>query len=295
MNIININRDFDFGLSQSKAVFPVSTRPLMVAGAKDALPVHTHKAVIRTDKDGSNVRPIGIVGSDYKVMKNVDLFGSIEGSIARTMERSLMEGVQVNTEISFDGAWTKREYLFPAFKEALETSDGFKTDVGFRIIGWNSYDGSASAGVASGLIDFYCSNGMILGKMVDLAKRRHTSNFFADHFDKQISDGIGMVQHEVRMLRKMATTQLDPEVGAEILRKHFSKRRAERMIARMEHEASVRGWNVFALHSALTYYSSHNSDEFGIRRTGNDNVAKTLHNREAEVAKMMPEVLRLAA
>ena len=65
----------------------------------------------------------------------------------------------------------------------------------------------------------------------------------------------------------------------------ISDRRAEQLIERARIEAAHRGLNAYALSSALTCYSIHDSDEFPIRRTGNDNVAKSLKDRQAEVSR----------
>ena len=67
---------------------------------------------------------------------------------------------------------------------------------------------------------------------------------------------------------------------------------------RAARECADRGFNVYALTSAFTYYSSHNSDEFPIRNTGNDNVATTLASRQSEVTRWVsssPFQLLLAA
>lgn len=288
--------NFDFGLDASDAVFPVSTRPIAMVGKDGAtMPIHTHKAIIRANRDGSNPRPLGVVGIDYKQLPHGDLFGNMEDTLRESMEPSLMRDAKVDTEVSFDGAFVRREYVFPRFADELETSSGFKTRVGFRIIGWNSLDGSFAAGCASGLIDFFCTNGCVSGSDVSISKRRHTLNLRPDHFRNQIVAGLGRVQDEIALLRKLANTALDFEKAENIIKADFSETRAKKLMERVKVEAEVRGQNVFALHSALTYFSSHNSDEFKVRDTGNDNVAATLHNREAEIAKVMPKVYALAA
>ena len=289
--------NFDFGLETSDAVFPTSTRDIQIVGSMPGctLPIDDHKAVIRTDKDGTNPRGVGVVGKDYKLLKHGDLFRSIEKSITGTMERDLVEGVKVSTDLSFDGAWVQREYIFPQFAKELETSNGFKTNIGFRIIGWNSLDGSSSVGCASGIYDFFCQNGVIIGAMADLSKRRHTKNLEPDHFANQIVMGINTVQAEIDMLRRMATTPLDHDKVINLLERKFSARRAERLENRLKIEIEERGDNVFAFHSALTYFASHNSSEFGVRETGADNVAKALHMRGVEIAKIMPAVRAMAA
>ena len=65
----------------------------------------------------------------------------------------------------------------------------------------------------------------------------------------------------------------------------MSERKAERLLDRAARECADRGFNVYALTSAFTFYSSHNSEEFPIRNTGNDNIATTLSDRQSEVTR----------
>ncbi len=283
-----------FGLEGSAVDFPVATRPIAAVGKMGAtLPIDTHKAVIRSD--GTDVYPISVVGEGYNLLKYRDYFTEIEKTLVSNIEPGLLRGAYVRTALGNNGAFARREYVLPAFAEELRTSNDFKTDLGFRVIAWNSYDMSSSMGMASGLIDFFCTNGCIMGSMVDQGKRRHTKNLTADFFSPLLIMGIKKVAKEIEMLRKLAMTQLDRDAAVTLLEDSFSARRAEKMIARMDEEVAVRGNNVFALHSALTFYSSHNSEDFKVRETGNDNVAATLHAREAEVSKLMPKVFALAA
>jgi len=53
-------------------------------------------------------------------------------------------------------------------------------------------------------------------------------------------------------------------------------------------EVETRGSNVWALASALTYYSSHNSEEFPVKGSAaNDNVTKSLLDRSRRVSSWM--------
>jgi hypothetical protein len=61
-----------------------------------------------------------------------------------------------------------------------------------------------------------------------------------------------------------------------------------RLMERFEIEAADRGRNLWAVVSAMTYYSSHDSDEFTIRGSEtNDNVSATLMQRQLEVRRWM--------
>ena len=288
MNIININRDLDFNYTGSAADFPVKTaRILADCGARGQRSIETHKAVMRTDLDGENLRPLGVVGAKYGLLKNRDFFGGVEDALNKTLERDKTDGYRVVTETSFDGAYTERRYVFPAFGGLITSNTGFKTEVGFQVISWNSYDGSSAAGMACGLIDFFCKNGCISGVNVDMSKRRHSSKISVEHFAPLLEKNIITLQKQIRHFQQMANVKLDMEKAEALLTKCFSERRAAALMEQLDEEVQTRGDNVFALHSALTFYSSHDSERFTVRRTGSDNTAKTLANRREEIQKVV--------
>jgi len=274
----------DYGLDTCEAVFPVSTRPVSMMGKDKHMDMPAYKATV--GYQNGEVTPLGIVGRDYKVMPNHDFFGTIENAVRQSIRPDLRADVSVRTQLAGGGAWTRREYVFPAFADKLKSTES-ETQIGLRIVAWNSYDGSASAGCMVGLIDWYCTNGMVFGKNIDDIKRRHTSGLTPELFVPMLTNQIGNIQFEVRKIEEMMHRKMEIEDAKELLQHAFSARRAEKLAERVATEATVRGWNVFALHSALTYYSSHNSDEFKVRETGNDNVARTLMTRENEVRKLL--------
>jgi hypothetical protein len=276
----------DFDLENSKLVFPVATRDLQILGKSgEVIPVETHKAVVRMVDDKPH--QLGIVGADYGVLPHKRFFQTIEDTINDTIRPDLRREVKVIDAASFDGAWGRREYLFPAFAETLNISDKFNSKLGYRIIAWNSYDGSSSAGMLTGLIDFYCTNGMITGSLIGKKMRRHTSGLNPALFRETLTEAVAHVQQEVRQIEAMAATALDLATAENVLKASFSERRTEQLMAQVQEEIAVRGQNVFALHSALTFFASHNSERFAVRNTGNDNVSKTLHQRELDVAKVV--------
>ena len=68
----------------------------------------------------------------------------------------------------------------------------------------------------------------------------------------------------------------------------FSERRREALLDQYSTEAASRGHTLWAAYSAATFYASHNSARFGVRGSGSaDNVAATLTEREAEVARFV--------
>lgn len=72
----------------------------------------------------------------------------------------------------------------------------------------------------------------------------------------------------------MADSLVDPRAVADVIKAlpGMSERKAARMSERVVTEMLDRGRNAYAVLSAFTYYSSHNSVEFPVKVTGNDNV-----------------------
>lgn len=278
----------DFGLVGSKADFTAVSRPLQIVGKSGSvLPVDSHKAIVRMI-DGAPAQ-IGIVGTDYKLVQHRDFFAAIEEAITSNIRPDLQRDPLVKTQTAYDGAYVRREYVFPAFRDALKGSETLKASLGFRVIAWNSLDGSTAAGMLSGLIDFWCANGMISGSLIGKQLRRHTSGFDMEAFRHQIAVGVGQAQGEVRFLERVASSKLDMDKAETVLKAHFSDRMAQRLLEQTQREVRARGQNAFALLSALTYFASHDDEQagFGLRDTGADHGAKTLQSREIEVQNLI--------
>lgn len=192
----------------------------------------------------------------------------------------------VRDKVSGGGAWSQREYILPAYAEALENTQ-FSTKMGMRIVAWNSYDGSASAGLMTGLIDFWCTNGIIVGKIMNKELRRHTTRLTPQTFLPRLRENLGKVHDEIEAVRQMANTPLDENLLLTFLEKNMSGQRAGEMLNRVRAEASLRGETVQAVHAALSYYASHSDDSFQVRNQDPAREARMLRAREDEVHQLM--------
>jgi len=277
----------DFGLDKSNLIFPVAERPLVaVIGDGVEAPVPNHKAVVRTDSNET----LGVVGTNYGVLTNEDFLTKTEEAIRKAIPEELLEGTVVR-EFS-NGSWSQREYVMPAFVEELRGTDP-STKVGFRIIATNSYDGSASAKILCGLIDFYCTNGMLFGSAIERAARRHTKNITSEEMVSTIEHSVAQIDSLQDRIRKMMASPLNWDEALGFLEDKFSARRAGEIYARAQTEAVDRGTNVFALHSALTHFASHQGEgEYASRGEWN---VRHLEGRESEVVRALasPEWTKL--
>lgn len=282
--------DTDLGLAESQVVFPVEARKLLCStapvdqeeGIGEALSASdTHKCIVRTDTD----EIVGVVGANYRLMPNADYFAVIEQTLRGAVPGDMWEGVQVRDSLARGGAFCRREYVFPAYAEALRNTI-HSTELGLRIIAWNSYDGGSSAGLMTGLIDFYCTNGMILGKNIERASARHSARMTADSLIPALRKSIEETEEMLDEVRRMAMAPVEEEQVVELLESKFSGKKAAALHERFGQEAEQRGYNAFALLSALTYYSSHDSEEFPTQgREGTS--AQILHYREDEVRRVV--------
>lgn len=281
----------ELGLADSQTIFPVEARNLLsstkqwgsesddlneICSASD-----THKVIVRTDTD----EIVGVVGGKYRLLTNLEFFSTIEETMRDAIPDDMWDGVQVRDSLSRGGSFARREYVFPAYAEALANTV-HETKLGLRIIATNSYDGGSSASLMTGLIDFFCTNGLILGKNIASEAARHSSRLDARSFVHPLRRSIEQTEAMVDEVRSMIRTPITQDQAAEFLEGKFSARRSEALMLRFDREVEQRGMNAFALLSALTYYASHDSESFPAMGQ-RDNTSEILHYREAEVQRVV--------
>jgi hypothetical protein len=270
--------------------FPVGTRPIAMMGANGrTAPVESHKAVIRM---GDNGEPIclGIVGEKYEVVPHADHFGLVEESLLKSIKSASLEGCYTHDKISAHGAWVRRDYIFPAVTATIETP-GVSSKLGYGCFAWNSYDGSSSVAAMLGALDFYCTNGQFSMDYDAKSFRRHTSGLNLEDFRVLLENGVHNFYSDAEKYQDMVRTNVSDDKVEEFFLKKFSPQRVKRLMIQYHEEVAARGQNVWAVWSTLTAFSSHASDLFTIRNTGNDNAQRTLNNRQGEVHKIMQSQL----
>jgi hypothetical protein len=263
--------DGEFGLAESGLCKPPIERTLAaVADDGTQIKAPRHKAIVV----GGEV--VGVVGSRYQLLPNVEFFGALEDAIRSTVPEDLLEGAATRSWMR-DG-FSNREYVLPAY--ASEIAD---TSVGLRVIARNSYNGAQSAKVTVGLIDFYCTNGMITGREINSQFKRHSAGLTVTPFVDLLRRGIENINDEIDWISQMHSTPLSMERATAYIDKNFNGPTAAGMMSQFEQERNERGENVFALHSALTYWSSHDSSLFPIQ----GNPTTVMMGREERVQKLM--------
>jgi len=231
--------------------------------------------------------PLAVVGTNYKVLQNRELFEAVEENIIATLPYEKIANVTVTDSMSYDGAMCMREYVFNDITAELPQGD-----VAFRAIVQNGF-GNSSVKIIIGAIDFFCMNGMIIG-IADKKVRRHTSGLDVTSLSHYITGNLDLFEKSAVQWCFWAKQGLSDFDAQELFKElvdgqYLSERLAHKLYTRFLREKSDRGGTLWAFTSALTYYSSHDdeADGFGIRRTDKDHAAATMMNREEQVRKII--------
>ena len=268
-----IPQELDYIVKSAPALF----EPIKGAGVVDGLGYQN----FRTDTE----KALGMVKDRYTIVQNADLFDSLAQALDGAAPARALEGAKIKPATSYQGAQAFADVAFPRLTEDLIQARGNATALTFRLLLWNSFDGSSPVRLAAGAIDGFCSNGMIFGSY-DLFGKRHTKGFSQVDLEKFVGNSFLLFQEKIAELRRETFAPVALQQAEEFLKKNFSDRRAAQLLERFAVESQERGATVWALRSALTYYASHNSSQFAVRNTGQDSSAAVLYGRETEISSL---------
>ena len=242
--------------------------------------LNSHKVLVDTWTGAST----GVVGDKYKVTQMRDFTDATERMLMDALPNDKFKDMEIHDTMSHGSAVRCRKYTFPAFSKPIETRK-HSTEVALTVALVQSYDGSTSNGFVTGLLDFFCTNGMISGDYTK-GNKRHTSGFNLTNFILDMDKVVKDFYNDIQRYQIWAATDISvvhAEGAIESL-PGMSDRLAKGIKDQYLTEVQTRGSNVWALASALTYYSSHNSEEFPIKGSAaNDNVARALLDRSRKV------------
>jgi len=286
-----IRNPFEGTFDNGPLDFVVDTDDLHIS--RTDMPTSEKKAALRLDEHG-NVVDWWVVGSDYPLKSHRQYYDAIEREIINNMDPNHVNGVTVKTKVARNGRWGMRDYLFPNVAVPIKTRAGHETTVSLRIIAWSGLDGLTANNYMLGAIDGFCTNGMVFTQAADRDSayvkvyKRNTKNFNLDAFAVHLRSSVEIFYEQAEQYRKMALLPLSHQHGIKFIDElSMSESKRDGIKSIYGHEIIDRGENVFALHSALTNYSSHqNPNLFKTRSTKNDVLAETMFKREEEVANI---------
>jgi len=278
-----------------KTAFQAAAKPLFFAdqlnpfehiGANPSwfeVPENIGRLIYRTD----NGKPLSIVGDKYAIVQNSELQATVAEAAEAALPRHALQDIELKEFTSKGGKYTRFEYTFPALGADIRQLNGNSTQLKFRIGIVNGFGGSSIRGFA-GAYDLVCINGLILGEF-ETSAYRHTKGFNPLKLGAFLEAEAAKYLERVHVWQAWARKEITAEQAESTLEAAgMSGKRVKSMMQQFEAEAQTRGATVWALYSALTYYSSHNSEAFSVRNSGAvDNVAETLDKREREVASII--------
>jgi len=273
-SFLAIPEKLDYHVKSAPALF----EPIPGAGVVDGLGYQN----FRTDTE----KALGMVKERYTIVQNADLFESLAHALEDAAPARALDGAKIRPSVSYQGAQAFADIAFPQLTEDLRQARGNATALTFRLLLWNSFDGSSPVRLAAGAIDGFCTNGMIFGSY-DLFGKRHTKGFSQIELEKFVGNSFVLFQDKITELRRETFAPIELTQAEEFLKKNFSDRRAAQLLERFAIESQERGATVWALRSALTFYASHNSSQFAVRNTGQDSSAAVLYGRENEIASLI--------
>lgn len=286
---------FDKQWETSPLNFHAYERPLWYEGRERNYNNTGHKALVRPN---GNLDPIclNVVRDTYKVVQNKELFEMIhEGLFGSGVTQNDIDAARINDKISYGGSQCFREYIFPTV--AFDSPE--KDKIAFRIIIQNGF-GTGAIKLYAGAIDFFCTNGLIHGEYTS-TYAKHTKGLQLSKFTEAVQGAVAVFWKNKGMfddLSSRSIKHIEDKTIRDWLIDKFNERLGEKLFRQFLIEAQTRGRTLWALYSALTYYSSHAEGEFSLRNTGNDHFAATMMKRENDVRRVVrdgQELLKLVA
>ena len=290
MNVITQLHPAEFPPLTSKTGFECKAEPVYMQRRNDAgeitgaQPIAAHSVIRRTD----NGAALGITGDRYTIAHNQGIYETIQKAARDALPADQLRGVTLSEFASYGGTFTRFEIAFPGLTVPIRQY-ARDTEIQFKISVVNGFAGNSAVRVMAGAFDLICTNGMYLGEM-DKAAARHTASYTPAKFAAFIAGQIQEYSQRARLYQQWAVTEFSRDDFSTVLESAgvFSERRREALLDQYSTEAASRGHTLWAAYSAATFYASHNSARFGVRGSGSaDNVAATLTEREAEVARFV--------
>jgi hypothetical protein len=317
--IANHLKSFD---NTEEAKFHVTSLPIGHTVNGEWMQAPNKRMLVRED----TLDYVSVVNDTYHVIQNRELIDTINDQLVGAFGTQIFDGsldsCQTKVGISERGAATFVYYDFPNISTEIKTNTGHKTDLKFRVILKNTFDGSSKVRLYVGHIDSFCENGMIAGEY-SVVSQSHRSALKIKDFTKKFEESLNNYQESTTQYREMAQRTVISSADVMRLFTRLTKKKKEvSMKERYEEEwidylnnndktkrkdtlahklynrwwnveLPERGDNVYSVMSTLTFYGSHNSEWFPLRKGKGDtanrqtNTGLRLHKRNEQVTQWL--------
>ena len=266
------------------------------------------------DKGIRNISTSEIVNTPsrtYKLVQHEDIYNKFKEYLKASLADRDYESHKEDTSFSYNGARMSCKFSFPTMQVHYDHTQHGRQARNFYVLLKHGVDGAWSAESGVGLMDFACLN-FEMGGEWDLFKRKHTSGFSVDKFvapqmnctdqfyalknkhlhqlktpcdDAKVLSYLKSIPKWSKQVCDEDGRKLEHQDGTPVI---DTNKAGDRIFGQWIHEKNDRGPNIFALSSALTYWSSHDSDVFPIKKSaGGNNSMGILADRQKFVAGLM--------
>lgn len=195
---------------------------------------------------------LGIVSARYKVIQNYQLFDAIECALIELF--GSLDNIDVKDEWTDKGAVCLRQYVVKSSVRQLDEHD--RSRIAFRVIANNSFNGSKSATVLAGAIDFFCTNGTIIGEFDRLTSSHHT-NLNSEKLIEFLRNAYAAFGRDFELNQKLLGTRCTRKHAVALLEKLEDTDKFKSNIgSALDDNIVHHGWNLWAVLSAATWWSS---------------------------------------
>ena len=129
---------------------------------------------------------LGIVGSNFNCGSHQAFTNSFAQPLFDKLSDDDVKNMDMKISTARNNAFMMLDINFPTTKTTI-TTDRMAQDVGLRIIALHGVDGLCSNQVYFGTIDFFCTNGQIMGEH-DKVRKKNTSGFRMHDFLRDIEN-----------------------------------------------------------------------------------------------------------
>ena len=160
-------------------LFPVIEVPAVGIPTMDGKEIDDtgYKFIVREDTG----KVLSCMTNDYRLVKNQEIISAAEPILKQ-------HNAQLKEAVSFgDGQQTTWRWIIPDVKIEISKGDLISPEIIIK----NSYDGSLQVHILSGAFRLVCSNGMIIGNIIEKYNYKHNiGNINLDKLDESIENTI---------------------------------------------------------------------------------------------------------
>jgi hypothetical protein len=161
------------------AMFPVKEYPANFAFHRENT---GYKFIVREDTGTI----LSCMTNNYRLVKNVEIMNYANPAIKKN------KGVLREVRLFGNGAKTTMTWQFPEQKVRIGPDDEMSPEIIIR----NSYDGTIGVNIMAGAFRLVCTNGMVIGVVLDNYKNKHSVyNIELDKLEESIINTIEKTQY----------------------------------------------------------------------------------------------------